>query len=171
MPCPLLWFRVGRSHPVSSGSIWHGWFCCEGSCQFWLCPSPVSPDPVFSLQLAYSQRIGLLCRLFSLWLCSLSLSPSLKLPLSLSLFLSLSQFNSIFFFNSRALLAWETCVNIAKASEIDNIQSEYIKWKTTKINSKHYTYRGFKTVKTLQMSYYIYIYSVLTKYKLWNFTQ
>ena len=24
-------------------------------------------------------------------------------------------------FNSRALLAWETCVNIAKASEVDNI--------------------------------------------------
>uniref|UniRef100_A0A8C7JCR9 Phosphoinositide phospholipase C n=1 Tax=Oncorhynchus kisutch TaxID=8019 RepID=A0A8C7JCR9_ONCKI len=42
-----------------------------------------------------------------------------------------------------ALLAWETCVNIAKASEVDNIQSEYIKCKTTKMNSKHYTYRNF----------------------------
>jgi hypothetical protein len=60
-----------------------------------------------------------------------------------SLFLSVS-LNSI----QGALLAWETYVNIAKASEVDNIQ----KWNKPKnINSKHYTHKSSKRIKTSQM--------------------
>jgi hypothetical protein len=72
------------------------------------------------------------------------------------LFLTLLSLNSI----HRTLLAWEIYVNIAKASEVDNIQ----KWKTIKMNSKHYIYWSSKRIKTLQMSYYVcvYIHSVVT---------
>ena len=59
---------------------------------------------------------------------SFSLSRSLSLSLSVSVFLiSLPPSHSLSFslsiqFNSRALLAWEIYVNIAKASEVDNKQ-------------------------------------------------
>jgi hypothetical protein len=51
----------------------------------------------------------------------LSLSVSGSLCVTLCVTVSLSVSRSVSQFNSRAFLAWETCVNIAKASEVDNI--------------------------------------------------
>ena len=146
------WYYDQRTRVIAAAgkliSVWYDWRL-DATVSLWT-PLKVS----LSLNTAEDQSLSV-----HRWK-----SVSLWTPLKISLSLITTESQSIQF-NSRALLAWETCVNIAKASEVDNIQSEYIKWKTTKINSKHYTYGGFKTVKTLQMSYYIYIYNVLTMYK------
>ena len=56
-------------------------------------------------------RVGVL-----IWVGLYRVFECLSVSLAVSLPQALSQFNS------RALLAWETCVNYAKASEVDNIQ-------------------------------------------------
>jgi hypothetical protein len=94
----------------------------------------------FFVLVCISHHSPLLSRSLSLSPPVFYLSPSHSPP-SLTCF---SQFNSI----QGALLAWEIYVYIAKASEMDQINS--------KVNSKYYTHTSSKIIETFQMSLCLY---------------